>query len=86
VPLTDAEEAGIKLLDVLHKKKSPLNAYAMLMDWHLRDKGVRQEQQTLKDAGTAIFIGCAMLINHLAKHYNMTNNRPIEKGGKLAKF
>jgi hypothetical protein len=61
VPLTDAEEAGIKLLDVLHKKrKSPLNAYAMLMDWHLCDKGVRQEQQTLKDAGTAIFIGRAI--------------------------
>jgi hypothetical protein len=78
-PLTDAEEAGIKLLDVLRKKKSPMNAYAMLMDWHVREKGVLQEKQTLKDAGSANFIGCAMLINRLAKRYNMTNKRPIEK-------
>jgi hypothetical protein len=82
-PLTDPEEAGIKLLDVLRKKKSPMNAYSMVMDWHLREKGVLKEGMTLKDAGTANFIGRSTLINRLAKRYNMTNKMPIEKVVRL---
>jgi hypothetical protein len=71
----------------LRNKKSPMNAYAiLLMGWHLHDKGVLQEQQTLKDTGSANFIGCATLINCLAKCYNMTKKRPIEKVVCLPSF
>jgi hypothetical protein len=72
-----------RLLMLKKLEKSPMNAYAMLMDWHLRDKGVLQEKETLKDAGSANFIGCATLINRLAKRYNMTDKRPIKKVVRL---
>ena len=42
-PLMRAEASGINLMDVLRKTKSPMNAYAHVMDWHLREKGVLRQ-------------------------------------------
>jgi hypothetical protein len=82
-PLTRSEVCGIKLLDVLRKKKSPMNAYAMIMDWHLREKGVLKEHQRLKEAGRGNYVGRSALIERLAKRYNMTNKTPQEKVVRL---
>ena len=39
LPFSKAEEASIRLMNVLKIKKAPLNAYRDLMEWHLREKG-----------------------------------------------
>lgn len=82
-PLTAAEEAGIKLIDVLRKKKAPMNAYDMVMDWHLQEKGVLKQGQTLKEAGSVNYVGRSSLVDRLAKRYNMKNKMPMEKVVRL---
>ena len=82
-PFTRSELAGIKLLDVLRKKKAPMNAYASIFDWHLREEGVLSDLQTLKDAGRDHFIGRNTLINRLAGRYNMHHKKPVEKVVRL---
>ena len=39
IAFSKEEEASIRLMDVLKLKKSPLNVYKSLMEWHLRKKG-----------------------------------------------
>jgi hypothetical protein len=39
VDLTDDEKTAVKLLDILRRKKAPLNAYDSLMTWHFRQRG-----------------------------------------------
>lgn len=82
-PLTDAEESGIRLMDTLRKKKAPMNAYAAVFDWHLREKGTITEGMTLKDAGSAHYVGREALINRLAHRYNMDKKKPVEKVVRL---
>ena len=77
-PFTRAEESGINLMDVLRKKKAPMNAYASVMEWHLREKGRLTDRQMLVDAGRD-YIGRHALLNRLAERYNMNNKKPQEK-------
>ena len=78
-PFTRAEEAGIKLMEVLRQKKAPINAYSGIMDWHLHENGTILEHQTLKNARREHFIGRKTLIERLAKRYNQEGKGPIEK-------
>ena len=78
-PFTRAEEAGIKLMEVLRQKKAPINAYSGIMDWHLHENGAILEHQTLKDAGREHFIGRKTLLSRLAKRYNQEGKGPVEK-------
>ena len=78
-PLTDAEEAGIKLMDALRLKKAPMNAYAAIMDWHLRERGVLADGTTLRDAGPDHYVGRNALIARLGQRYNLKDRGPTEK-------
>ena len=82
-PFTRAEEAGIKLMEVLRQKKAPIDAHSGTMDWHLHENGTTLEHQTLKNAGREHFIGRKTLIQRLAKRYNQEGKGPVEKVVRL---
>ena len=47
--LTSEEESSIRLMDILMRKKAPLNAFAEVLEWHLKESGKIRQHQTLKD-------------------------------------
>ena len=47
--LTKEEESSIKLMDILMRKKAPLNAFAEVLEWHLKGSDVIREHESLKD-------------------------------------
>ena len=69
-PLEDHVITGTKLLTLLRNKKAPLDTYDAVMDWHLRDKGVLQDHESLCHAGKE-YIGREALMESLKKRYNM---------------
>ena len=82
-PFTRGEEAGIKLMDVLRKKRAPINAYASVMAWHLRESGQMKESQQLKDVDSDLYVGRSTLLKRLAKRYNLVDKGPKEKVVRL---
>ena len=46
--LTAGEKTSLKLLEVIFKKKTPLNAHRDLMEWHLQSSGELREGHPLK--------------------------------------
>ena len=82
-PLTRAEECGIRLMDVLRKKKAPINAYNKLMEWHLREREVLSDDQMLNDVGLSHYVGRNTLLKRLAIRYNQLDKGPNEKTVKL---
>jgi len=63
------EEAAIKSMQVLRKKKATLDTYDAVMEWHLRTTGVLQEQQTLGDA--CQYLIRQKMMKKLADRYNV---------------
>ena len=61
--LTNAEKTSIRLLDVLKRKKTPLNAFPEMLEWHLKETGHLEEHETLKDSMAYTHRGplCTML-------------------------
>ena len=48
-PLDKDQVVAVQLLDLLKRKKAPLNTYEELLEWHLRAKGDLLPGQTLKE-------------------------------------
>ena len=72
--LTRADESSIQMLDILKRKKAPLNAYPELMTWHLKAVGHLRSHETLKDS-QHYFHGTT-LVDKLIPRYNMTSMMP----------
>ena len=77
-PFTRGEVAGIKLMDVLRKKRAPINAYPSMMEWHLRESGQMKDSQQLKDMDSELYVGRNTLLKRLAKRYNLVDKGPKE--------
>jgi hypothetical protein len=73
--LSKAEVIGLKLMDKLHKKKAPLNAYKELYEWHLQANATIKNYQTAKDAGDD-YVGRETLLKRLRKRTNMEGKQP----------
>lgn len=68
-PLSPAEETSIRLLATLKKKKTPLNAFPELLEWHLRETKHLQPHETLGD--TKDYVHRKTLLKRLMKRYNL---------------
>ena len=69
--LTKAEELGVVLMDILRRKKAPMDTYDELMLWHFRATGAISEQETLKDVPSNKYISRARLVKMMRNRYNM---------------
>ena len=81
-PLTPSEETGVRLMNVLRKKKAPMNAFNDVYEWHLREKGTIKHNQTTRDAGHH-YVGRETLMKRLTKRYGMTDMAPRERTIRL---
>ena len=78
--LTKEEKTSIKLMDVL-RRKAPLNAYAQVMEWHLKETGKLKEHETLGD--TDKYQHRKTLMKKLLARYNLNQMLPKEKKVRL---
>ena len=81
LPFSKAEEASIRLMNVLKIKKAPLNAYRDLMEWHLREKGEIEFYDGIKNCRS--FISREVMLKKLRDRYNFKNKYPYKKKIKL---
>ena len=44
-PLEATDHTGVRLMDILRRKKAPLNVYKALFEWHLRETGAVLPQE-----------------------------------------
>ena len=79
--LTGPEITSIKLLDILKRKKSPLNSFEDVLEWHLKEKGHLLEDESLND--TRAYIRRETLMKRLLKRYNLEPMLPKLKQVKL---
>ena len=78
LPLNKQRATSIKLLDVLKRKKCPLNAYKEAMEWHLKEHlDWFEDNYTL--AHTRDYVTRGTLIKELEKRYNMDAMHPKSK-------
>ena len=75
--LTNAEKTSIRLLEVLKQKKTPLNAFPEVLEWHLKEIGHLESYETLGD--TEHYTHRAPLLDKLMKRYNLEGMEPVEK-------
>ena len=80
-PLTDNEQKAINLMNIMRKKKTALNAYKDLMEWHLRESGKLKEYEQLKHCKA--YIGRKRLLKDLTVRYNFAKKFPYKKKVKL---
>lgn len=76
-PLDDNKRQAIKLLDILRRKKAPLDSYDEVMEWHLRSTGKLLPSD--KVTQTDDFISRKVLMKHLSKRYNQDDKFPTVK-------
>jgi hypothetical protein len=76
-PLEANVVSGIRLLDILKRKKAPLDTYDEIMEWHLRDKGVLLQTEVVGQSDE--FVSRETIINTLKKRYHMDNKFPFTK-------
>ena len=67
---TRQEEVAIELLYVLRKKRSSLDAYPEVMEWHLKATGYLHPNETLGDAKTE-YLSRETIIAKLTERYAM---------------
>ncbi len=79
--LTKEEECSIKLMDILMRKKAPLNAFAEVLEWHLKGSDVIREHESLKD--TDRYHHRNTLLKKLMPRYNLQGMMPKIKRVKL---
>ena len=79
--LTDAEVASLSLLDIMFKKKAPLNAHKDLMKWHLEASGELGEGQDLQNCRG--YKSREVTMKEMRSRYNMDNKYPHQKKVKL---
>lgn len=76
-PLTRTEETQIRLLDVLMRKKAPLNAYKEVLEWHLKEANLLAPHETLKH--TQEYTNREAMMKKLIKRYNLEALLPVPK-------
>lgn len=69
VDLSAQERTSIRLMDLLKTNKTPLNAYPEFLEWHLKETGELQEDETLKD--TKQWCGSRALLKRMIPRYNL---------------
>ena len=67
--LQPKEKTAIRIMQKLIKKRATLDTYNDVMEWHLRESGQLQPQQSLGDSKS--FITREKLMQKLRKRYNM---------------
>lgn len=73
----DDHRAAIQLLDILRRKKAPLDTYEEVMKWHLRDKKELLDGQNLGECDA--YISRKVLLKKLKARYNMHDKFPYQK-------
>ena len=79
--LSEEEAAAIRLIDLLFKKKTPMNAHRDLMIWHLKCKGDLQEGMKLGECDE--YMSREVMMKRLKARYNMANKYPHQKKVRL---
>ena len=74
LPLSQEDIASIKLMDILRRKKAPLNAYSELLEWHLKQGGELRDHESLKD--TSQYHHRNTLMKKLIPRYNLEAMMP----------
>ena len=64
-------------MDVLKLKKSPLNAYKSLMEWHLREKGEIEYYENLKDCRS--YISREVILKKTERPVQFQEQIPVQK-------
>ena len=67
--LSKQDKTQIRLLSILKDKKTHMNAYGDVLEWHLKEKGVLQENDRLGDAHG--YQGRKTLLARLSTRYNL---------------
>lgn len=75
--LANSEARGIRLLDMMKRKKTALDTYDEIMLWHYRESGQLDEFETLKDAPD--HVSRDALLTKLTKRYHMEGKFPHTK-------
>ncbi|MCA1806427.1 MAG: hypothetical protein LC687_00975, partial [Actinobacteria bacterium] len=75
--LTEHQKRGIRLLDMMKRKRCALDTYDEIMLWHYRENGELDEFETLKDVTG--HVSRDALISTLKKRYNMERKFPFTK-------
>lgn len=77
-PLSPTEKTGVRLLDVLRRCKTQLNAYPEVFEWHLKENGIIGWDQSARDAGDK-YVGREKLMKRLTQRYGMAEMAPTER-------
>ena len=80
-PLKAAERTQIKLLNILKRKRAPLNAYQELLEWHLKEKQHLGANESLKD--TKFYTDRKAIMKKLVARYNLEGLMPVKKSVRL---
>jgi hypothetical protein len=72
--LTKGQKGAIRLLDVLKRKKAPLDTYGEVMEWHYREKGELENNRSLKDVHG--YISRDVIMDTIKHRYNMHDKFP----------
>jgi hypothetical protein len=75
--LTEHEARGIRLLDIMKRKRCSLDTYDEMMLWHYRENGTLDEFEGLKDV--IGHVSRDTLLTTLKKRYNMEAKFPVTK-------
>ena len=75
MPLSETEKTQIRLLDVLMRKKAPLNAYKEVLEWHLKEAEKLEPHETLKH--TPEYTNRVAIIKKLIIRYNLEALLPV---------
>ena len=75
--LTDHQVRGIRLMDILRRKRAPMDTYNDLMKWHFTQTGELHEDDKLGDVDT--HISRNTLVKHLKIRYNLVDKFPTTK-------
>ena len=65
---------SVKLMNTLRKKKTPMNAYKEVLEWHLKETGHLRDHESLKD--TTKYHSRETMIKKLTDRYNMKKMFP----------
>jgi hypothetical protein len=74
---TNAQARAIRLLDILKRKRAPLDTYDEVIEWHHREKGDISERESLQHVGNVDeYISRYKMIECLKDRYNMRGKFP----------
>ena len=75
--LTDLEKRGVKLMDILRRKRTPLDTYDDVLAWHLEETGSLMDKEKL--GKNPDYLSRKKLLRILKERYNMSDKLPFEK-------